>query len=341
VVYALLRAKWPGTPAWIIPVMVIAAHSLVALQQSMVKRKPQPSDPIGPGSPSQYDWGKTGKAALGAILLYGFIYAESIPGLKFLHGYWFWIVLVGPIAYQLLIARPLNQSLRRGDYNRTLQLVRLTHFYNPSGPEALRISGHALLVAGRYREAEEALRQSLSRSQASEAHGVALEQLGEALMEQGRNEEAMRSFQAALHAFPWRHRPYRGMAEMLLRQGKNPAQALEYIEKIIDFTGLTWRQRKMNGKPQDDYWALKAWALAEMGRASEVPDAIENALKATDPKVRPDVATTHYRIGMAMQALGNLTSANDHFKLAVEFDPKGRRGTQATAALRSAYTHVH
>ena len=128
---------------------------------------------------------------------------------------------------------------------------------------------------------------------------------------------------------------------MLLRQGKNPAQALEYIEKIIDFTGLTWRQRKMNGKPQDDYWALKAWALAEMGRASEVPDAIENALKATDPKVRPDMATTHYRIGMAMQALGNLTSANAHFKLAVEFDPKGRRGTQATAALRSAYTHVH
>jgi tetratricopeptide (TPR) repeat protein len=121
---------------------------------------------------------------------------------------------------------------------------------------------------------------------------------------------------------------------MLLRQEKSTEQALECVEKIVDFSGLSWRQQKLNGAPQDDYWALKAWALARLGRSSEAAQAIEKALSATDKNCLPDLATTYYRAGMAMQALGNLTSANDHFKKAVELDPRGRRGTLANAALR-------
>ena len=153
-------------------------------------------------------------------------------------------------------------------------------------------------------------------------------------MEQGRYDEAMRSYEAALHAFPGIRRPYRGMAELLLRQKKNPEQALEYVESILDFSDVSWHERKLNGRPQDDYWALKAWALARLGRSSEVEPAIENALKATDQSSVPDLAATHYRAGMAMQALGKQSSANERFKRAVELDPAGRRGTLAKAALR-------
>ena len=163
---------------------------------------------------------------------------------------------------------------------------------------------------------------------------MALEYLGDTLMEQGRYDEAMRSYEAALHTFTWLRRPYRGMAEMLLRQGKNPAQALTYVEKIIDFEGLSLVQRKSNGRPQDDYWALKAWALASLGQSSAVPEAIENAIKATSPKCRPDLATTHYRVGRAMQILGNEGEAAEHFRKAVELDPHGRRGTLANSVLR-------
>jgi tetratricopeptide (TPR) repeat protein len=124
------------------------------------------------------------------------------------------------------------------------------------------------------------------------------------------------------------------MAEMLLRQGKDPQKALQYVESIIDFAGLSRLQVKNNGRPQDDYWALKAWALASIGRSSEVAAAIEKALEATNPKSPPDLAATHYRAGMAMQALGNVLEAKDHFRRAVEFDPQGRRGKLASAALR-------
>jgi tetratricopeptide (TPR) repeat protein len=180
------------------------------------------------------------------------------------------------------------------------------------------------------------LRQSLASSHANESYGRALEYLGDALMEQRRYDEARRSYEAALQAFPWLRRPYRGLAEMLLRQGTNPQTALEFVEKIIDFEGLSRSQRMRNGHPQDDYWALKAWALARLGRSSEVTAAIESALRETNKSCLPDLATTHYRAGMAMQSLGDQSSAQDHFERAMELDPQGRRGTLAKSAMRES-----
>jgi tetratricopeptide (TPR) repeat protein len=332
--FVVLRRFWPQAPLWTFPVIGTAIYLAVIFQQSLVKRKPQPSDPIGPGAPPRYDWGKAWKALAGALVLLVLFNADRLPMLKFLGGSYVWILVLAPFGYNAVMLGLMNAALRRGDYDGALNIIRWFHFYNPSGVEALRMSGHMLLAAGRYPEAEATLRRSLASSQARESYGSALEYLGDALMEQARYDEARRSYEAALLAFPWLRRPYRGMSEMLLRQEKSPAQALECVEKIVDFSGLSWRQQKLNGAPQDDYWALKAWALARLGRSSEAAQAIEKALSATDKNCIPDLATTHYRAGMAMQALGNLTSANEHFKKAVELDPRGRRGTLANTALR-------
>lgn len=332
--FLFLRKLWPQAPYWMIPVLIIAVHLVISFQQSLVKRKPQAWDPIGPGAPSQYDWGKTLKSVGGALVFILFFNANRFPQLWFLRGYTFWAVLAVVIGYKSLGFRLMNQALRRGDYDGGLKINRWFHFYNPSGSEAMRMSGHILLAAGRYREAEDAVRRSFTSSHAAATYGMALEYLGDTLMEEGRYDEAQRCFEAALHTFTWLRRPYRGMAEMLLRQGKDPQKALEYVESIIDFAGLSQLQIKNNGRPQDDYWALKAWALASIGRSSEVAAAIESALKATSPKCMPDLATTHYRAGMAMQALGNVSEAKEHFRRAVEFDPNGRRGTLANAALK-------
>lgn len=308
----------------------------MTFQESLTKRKPKPSDPIGPGSPSRYDWGKTGSALAGGAFVILLWNADRLPMLSFLRGRMFLTVLIGLSVYHGLMVSLMNAALRRGDYDRALNIIRWFHFYNPSSVEALRMTGHVLVAAGRYREAEDTLRQSLASAHARESYGTALEHLGDALMEQGRYDEAMRSYEAAVYAFSWRRRPYRGMAEMLLRQGKQTEQALNWIEKIIDFTGLSYGQRKRNGRPQDDYWALKAWALARMGRRQEAESAIESALKATDKRVLPDLATTYYRAGMAMQVLGDETKAREYMKRAAELDPVGRRGTLAKAAMLAA-----
>jgi hypothetical protein len=331
--FYLLRKVWPNAPYWMVPVLFVSIHLAITFQQSLVKRRPKASDPIGPGAPSQYDWGKTLKSVAGAVLFILFFNANRFPALLFLRGYTFWAGLVIVVGYKGLGLRLMNQATRRGDYDGALKIVRWFHFYNPSGSEAMRMSGHILLMAGRYREAEDALRRSFTSSHAAQTYGMALEYLGDTLMELGRYDEATRSFEAALHTFTWLRRPYRGMAELALRRGKDPQQALQYVESIVDFNGLSRIQRQNNGRPQDDYWALKAWALASAGRASEVAVAIENAMQATDPKCLPDLATTHYRAGMAMQALGNVSESNEHFRRAMEFDPHGRRGMLSNAAL--------
>src|SRR5450432_2107263 len=57
--FYLLRKVWPTAPYWIIPALVVSIHLVITFQQSLVKRRPKASDPIGLGAPSQYDWGKT------------------------------------------------------------------------------------------------------------------------------------------------------------------------------------------------------------------------------------------------------------------------------------------
>jgi tetratricopeptide (TPR) repeat protein len=334
VAFYFVRRVWPQAPWWLVPVFAIAIRLAATFQQSLVKRAPKPSDPIGPGAPSTYDWGKPLKAVAGMAIIIAIVNADMLPMLKFLRGYYFWLLIFVPVGYNALMIYLMNGAMRRGDYERGLNIIRWFHFYNPSGIEPLRMSGHILVAAGRYQEAEDTLRRSLVSSHARQSYGQALEYLGDALMEQGRYDEATRSYEAALHAFAWRLRPYRGMAEMLLRRGGNPQQALEYVEKIIDFSGLSAVQRSGNGRPQDDYWALKAWALAAIGRTSEVAGAIESAVKATDSKCLPDLATTYYRAGMAMQAMGNQSVANQHFRRAIELDPNGRRGTLSKGAMR-------
>jgi len=332
IAYVLVHRIWPQAPLWIYPVLFVVLDVAITLWQSLVKRKQRPYDPIGPGAPSQYDWGNAWKSVAGAAVVLVLLNLDRLPNLRFLRGYMIWLILGVPIGYQALGVKLMNQALRRGDYEAALRIIRWFHFYNPSGAEALRLTGHAYLFAGRYSDAEDALRRSLSSARASQTYGTALERLGDALMEQGRYDEALRSYEAALHSFAWMRRPYRGITELHLRRGEN-TQALSTVEKIIDFDGLSLAQRKSNGHPQDDYWALKAWALARTGQSSQVATAIENALKAANPHCPPDVAAVHYRAGMAMQALGNMSEANRHFEQAVKLDPRGRFGTLAKAAL--------
>jgi hypothetical protein len=113
----------------------------------------------------------------------------------------------------------------------------------------------------------------------------ALESLGNALAEQDRYERLREATRRHCTRFRGGGAPIEAWRKCCCGS-KGPEKALEWIEKIIYFNGLSFTQRKMNGRPQDDYWALRAWALARLGRRQEVDDAVENALKATDKNCR-------------------------------------------------------
>jgi tetratricopeptide (TPR) repeat protein len=188
--------------------------------------------------------------------------------------------------------------------------------------QPLRLRGLALLLAGRYREAEENLRLAIAATKSGAEQARTLENLGDSLMEQGRYDEASGSYEAALRSQTGYLGPYRGMAELLLRRHQDPQRALEFVENSP--SGPAWNRWTLTGDTRDDYWALKAWALAELGRTGEVGPAIENAMRATNRKSRPAMAATFYRAGMAMQALGKDKPAAEYFTRARAADPKGR-----------------
>ena len=331
--FVVLRRWWPQAPQWMILIFVLAIHLAVTFMQSLKKRRPQPFDPIGPGGHSRYDWQKTGKALLAAAAFLLFLNAGRLPLPHFLRDYWILVLMLVPLGYQALGIRVMQRALWRSDYDAALKAVRLFHFYSPEGGTALRQCGAILLWAGRYRQAEDLLRRAAAKNTTGLDQAVAIEYLGDVLMEQGRNDEALRSYQAALHARLGFRRPYRGLAELTLRQGNNPPQALEHVENARPARRFSLSDRFLSGQMADDYWALKAWALGQLGRSAEVAPAIENAFKATNKKSRQDMSATAYRAGMAMLAIGNRPAANDYLKRARDLDPRGRRGMLAQAAL--------
>lgn len=80
--------------------------------------------------------------------------------------------------------------------------------------------------------------------------------------------------------------------------------------------------------------ATRAWALVLRARSAEAMEAIEEALKGPARKSRPALAHVRYNAGMAMRALGNYSTASEHFGRGRYVDPAGRWGKLCAEALR-------
>jgi tetratricopeptide (TPR) repeat protein len=123
------------------------------------------------------------------------------------------------------------------------------------------------------------------------------------------------------------------MAELALRRGE-PVRALEYVEQIMGPSGPSRNPLTLKGKLIDDYWALKAWALAELGHTSEADKAAASAILETNANSAPDLAATYRRLGLAMRAMHRESLAEDYLKKARDANPNGRWGLLAKAALQ-------
>jgi tetratricopeptide (TPR) repeat protein len=330
--FSIARLFWPHVPSWMFLVFALGLHLLASLGQTLVKRTPKPWDPIEPGGPG-FDWGPTRRALPASLAVFLLMNLGDFP--KWMGDPVLWLAsgALVLLCYNYFEARLLNAAIRRGDCQRGMKVVRWFYFYNPQAAMALQRRGHLLLLAGRFRESEETLRRAVARLRSRRSQAQALEFLGDALLEQGRYDEARRSYEAALNAAPGFRRPYRGMAELTLRQGRDPAQALEYIENIVGPKGPSWNPWTINGRANDDYWSLKAWALAELGRGAEAPAAMAEAIRKTNPKSRPDVASTYHRLGLAMQAMDRPSEAEQYLQKAIAAGPHGRWPTLARSAL--------
>ena len=229
------------------------------------------------------------------------------------------------------LAASADHFVRQGRYDVALRLVPLL---------ALRRAGRSYLLgdvltdAGRHEEAERVLRETIDHPSRLKVDKVlALEDLGNVLMDTGRFEEAQRCFRNAAEILPDRSPSATGMAEVLLRQGIYPQNALAHAQTALSlFRAST--ERISDGWRLGAILATKAWALAACDRSAEAREAIDSALKSPASKTRGPLAQIHYKAGMSLVALSDNRSANEHFARGAELDPAGRWGQLCARALQ-------
>lgn len=225
---------------------------------------------------------------------------------------------------------------------------------------AQRRKGMDAVLAGRPVEAEGYIRTAL-REEMPEAERVELLVcLGDALLDQGLNDEAEQQLGQALALGDATGTAQGSMADVLLLRGGDPERALWLAEQSFALSS----RECVDGEAMEHLrgarlWTRRAQALLELHRREEAERAVENAEAETreahacdrDPDdvgvdltellaIRPlrqgesaAMASTHWRIGGLLAALGHNHRAAEHLRIAWSADRGGKYRTLAEKAL--------
>jgi tetratricopeptide (TPR) repeat protein len=239
---------------------------------------------------------------------------------------------------------------RRGDFDAALKAAEGLR----KDPRAYcSLKGGILLQTGDLKEAEELLQRSTQLSQQAEIAlqargsrmGTALKRqsrltalsrsmLGELYLERARYDDALRCFEASLRDWPGRGSGHRAIAEVWLRKGDDPPEALKWATLAVDedraSKDLTQEVRDTN--LGEDLGTL-AWAVAVAEHdAAQVNRLVAEAESKVAGRLVTSSAQVQYFAGRAYEALGDTTRSARHFKEASRIDPRGRWGRAARAA---------
>lgn len=220
----------------------------------------------------------------------------------------------------------------------------------------LRRKGLDSLLEGRPVEAENHFRRSFAMAVDAPDRVRGLVCLGDALMDQGRYEESKAYLLRALELGDPTGSGQGSMADLLLTTGTDPEQALEMAEQAMRLltsrsTHLYFDRQVTNDLTLSKYWARRASALAQLDRHTEARQAIERASRIAEaaqiesqhtknriPISRKIVlggsrlahgrdltlATTHWRIGLALLAIDDSSRAAEHFRITRDTDRRGK-----------------
>ncbi len=337
--YWLVKKQWPAAPVWLFPAFLVAAHAIATVTGALKERKPLPYEPIGPDRSPRIDWEKSAPAILGGLAVLLLVYGGSIarhfhirwlaavPGLAFLLGGRFLFH-----AFDALRSHRVEREIKRCRYQAALEILDGPLGWPPTGLMKLnRVD--ALFFSGRAGDAEAILKEVVETKHGLSDKALAFERVGRVSMAQGRHEDARRAFEAAAKLMPNRSAAYAGLAEIRLRQGVEPAKALEDAERALRCHRDSLVERKRARERLAIIRGNQAWALASLGRGAEASEAIEAGVRETGPGHTPELAGLYWRAGMAMLAVDNTTGAVRHFRRAAELDPQGYYGKLAAQHL--------
>jgi tetratricopeptide (TPR) repeat protein len=247
-----------------------------------------------------------------------------------------------------------------------LILLRNLVFHSPE--LRVRRKGLDSLIAGRPEKAEKYFRKSLAMLDPSDRVRP-LVCLGDALMDQGRYQEARECLEMALELGDPTGSGQGSMADLLLLTRAKPEMALEMADQAVHLsTGKMGSDIYFGGEVTNDlrrarYWARTAQALAQLERPVEAQQAIDRALRIVDAaKAEAEqktprtsfltrlilgggrlgnhrdlqMASAHWKIGLALLAIDDRSRASDHFRVTRDTDRRGKYRRLAQQQLDSS-----
>jgi tetratricopeptide (TPR) repeat protein len=234
-----------------------------------------------------------------------------------------------------LAMRWTRAALNSADYRGAMQNLRRLAAGIPSR-HMLLLEAAVLSLGGLPEEAERSSRRALGRISGPQAR-FALDRLAVALADLGRFDEARQYLEDALDIEQDFDLANADLAELVLLLGGDFAEALELVERAI--AAPPSPSAYLVGRQMDaETMALRAWALGGLGKRLEAEISIQRALDRADQKCGPTLAAIYWRIGMALEQIGDYNAAMTHFCNAAMVDPQGKYGNLAKLQIEQRAT---
>ena len=316
-------------------VVVVLAVVLI-ISKSLQRRQRTASDPISPGGPRKYDLRGSIQSALPALVFLALCQTVFLAPAK-------WRLILGLVLMlglafvfqwlQQILERKVDRAALLGQYDLALKLA--AYAARNAARRALN-RGDVLTDAGRYEEAESALREAIERAPTPTYGALALANLASGLMDQGRYGEAQHCLEGATKILPERAKNPMIQAEILLRQGVASREALACSERAVELYGKSQLEQRACPQRLGEILATRAWALAAVGRRGEALGFLNQALASEATKWNHSGAHVHYNAAMALRILGDESGADEHLKRGRDTNPNGRWGKLCAAALTAS-----
>ena len=205
------------------------------------------------------------------------------------------------LALFLAVPAILATHARNRTYESVLMLYSSDVAHRPNNPFAQANLGTALLDDGRFEEAVPRLKQAL---RLRPFYPIAEDNLGNALLRLGRPAEAADHYRAAIRQDPYFADPHNNLGRALLEENQIPAATVEIETALKLDPALIEARNNLAG------------ALAREGRLPEAIAQYRIVLGAA-----PEYIETHNDLGIALAGAGDLPGAITHYREAIRLRP--------------------